>query len=588
MRCKLRDSLPLRLAPALVLVALVACQPAAPAPATTAPTAAPAAKPTTAATPAPSAAAAASPAASPAAKPAASPSPAGSPAASPAASPVAGAAVSPTLAPAPPAGKRGGTLVLARQGEVTSLDPQKVPAFTSQRVFELVYSRLTSLTADLAVQPDLAESWTVSPDGKTYTFKLRQAKFHNGDPLTSADVKFTFDRILNVDGSVAKSLFTDIDHIDTPDASTAVFVLKQPNVTILPYMASANASIVSQKVADANANDLSKKEAAIGSGPFKLVEWVPDNYMLLQANTGYFLSGLPYLDAVRINVVPDQAGIVAALRTGAADMAIIEDARAAQSLREEKSVTLDAKPSPNYNLLFVNTARKPFDNPKVRQAMSYAIDRQQIVDAVALGEGDITGPIAPALTQFALQVSQYPSYSRDVAKAKQLLQEANVGPIEFTMLTETSEPSYAKDIAQLVQQQLAEVDIKMNIELLEFNQWVQRWLKADFEMAPGLNGGQADPDYYVFRYFTTDGNLNFVTSFKDETVSNAIKQARSTTDLARRKQLYQTVQTGLVDGAPFLWLYVGRDYVAYQNSTKGFVHIPTGNISYLRQTWLDK
>lgn len=585
MRVILRDLVPVRLAPALLVMALIACQPAAPAPPTTAPTAPPAAKPTTAA--APSAAAAASPVASPAAKPAASPSPAASPAPSPAASPVA-AAVSPTLAPAPPAGKRGGTLVLARQGEVTNLDPQKVPAFTSQRVFELVYSRLTSLTADLAVQPDLAESWTVSPDGKTYTFKLRPAKFHNGDPLTSADVKFTFDRILTVDGSVAKSLFTDIDHVDTPDPSTAVFVLKQPNVTILPYMASANASIVSQKVADANQNDLSKKEAAIGSGPFKLAEWVPDNYMLLQANTSYFLQGLPYLDAVRINVVPDQAGIVAALRTGAADMAIIEDARAAQSLRDEQAVTLDAKPSPNYNLLFVNTARKPFDNLKVRQAMSYAIDRQQIVDAVALGEGDVTGPIAPALTQFALPVSQYPSYTRDVAKAKQLLQDANVGPIEFTMLTETSEPSYAKDIAQLVQQQLAEVGIKMNIELLEFNQWVQRWLKADFDMAPGLNGGQADPDYYVFRYFTTDGNLNFVTSYKDDTVSNAIKEARTTNDLARRKQLYQTVQTGLVDGAPFIWLYVGRDYMAYQNSTKGFVHIPTGNISYLRQTWLDK
>ena len=455
-------------------------------------------------------------------------------------------------------------------------------------MFELVYSRLTSLTADLTVQPDLAESWTVSGDGKTYTFKLRQAKWHNGDPVTSADVKFTFDRILTVDGSVAKSLFTDIDHVDTPDAQTVIFVLKQPNVTILPYMASPNASIVSEKVAGANANDLSKKEAAIGSGPFKLAEWVPDNYMLLQANKDYFLPGLPYLDAVRINIVPDQAGLVAALRTKAADMAIIEDAQTAQSLRQEDGITLDARPSPNYNLLFINTARKPFDNVKVRQAISYAIDRQQIIDAVALGEGEATGPIAPALTQYALPVSQYPSYTRDVAKAKQLLQEANVGPIEFTMLTETTEPVYAKDIAQIVQQQLAEVGIKMNIELLEFTQWVQRWLKADFDMAPGLNGGNADPDYYIFRYFTTDGNLNFVTSYQNQTVSDAIKQARTTTDVARRKQLYQTAQTQLVDDSPFIWTYVPRDYVAYLSTTKDFVHIPTGNISYLRQTWLDK
>jgi peptide/nickel transport system substrate-binding protein len=575
-----------RIAPMLMVVALSACQTAAP----TTPTSAPA--PTTAAAKPPAPAPAASPAvaASPAAKPAASPaaSPSANPAASPVASVVAAAAVSPTLAPAPPAGKRGGTLILARQGEATNLDPQKVPAFTSQRIFELVYSRLTSLTADLTVQPDLAESWTVSGDGKTYTFKLRPAKFHSGDPLTSADVKFTFERILTVDGSVAKSLFSDIDHVDTPDPQTAVFVLKQPNVTILPYMASPNASIVSQKVAGANGNDLSKKEAAIGSGPFKLAEWVPDNYMLLQANKDYFLPGLPYLDAVRINVVPDQAGLVAALRTKAADMAIIEDAQTAQSLRQEAGVTLDARPSPNYNLLFINTKRKPFDNVKVRQAISYAIDRQQIIDTVALGEGEATGPIAPALTQYALPVSQYPSYKRDVAKAKQLLQDANVGPVEFTMLTETTEPVYAKDVAQIVQQQLAEVGIKMNIELLEFTQWVDRWLKADFDMAPGLNGGNADPDYYIFRYFTTDGNLNFVTSYQNQTVSDAIKQARTTTDVARRKQLYQTAQTQLVDDSPFIWTFVPRDYVAYLSTTKDFVHIPTGNISYLRQTWLDK
>jgi peptide/nickel transport system substrate-binding protein len=581
-----------RAAVTLMVLALSACQSAAPTPPTNAPapTTAPT-SPTAAAAPAASPAVAGSPAAKPAASPAASPAaaPAASPAASPVASVVAAAAsVSPTLTPAPPAGKRGGTLILARQGEATNLDPQKVPAFTSQRIFELVYSRLTSLTADLTVQPDLAESWTVSGDGKTYTFKLRQAKFHNGDPVTSGDVKFTFDRILTVDGSVAKSLFTDIDHVDTPDPQTVVFVLKQPNVTILPYMASPNASIVSQKVADANANDLSKKEAAIGSGPFKLTEWVPDNYMLLQANTDYFLPGLPYLDAVRINIVPDQAGLVAALRTKAADMAIIEDAQTAQSLRQEAGITLDARPSPNYNLLFINTTRKPFDNVKVRQAISYAIDRQQIIDTVALGEGEATGPIAPALTQYALPVSQYPSYTRDVAKAKQLLQEANVGPIEFTMLTETTEPVYAKDVAQIVQQQLADVGIKMNIELLEFTQWVQRWLKADFDMAPGLNGGNADPDYYIFRYFTTDGNLNFVTSYQNQTVSDAIKQARTTTDVARRKQLYQTVQTQLVDDAPFIWTFVPRDYMAYLDTTKDFVHVPTGNISYLRQTWLDK
>jgi len=175
-----------------------------------------------------------------------------------------------------------------------------------------------------------------------------------------------------------------------------------------------------------------------------------------------------------------------------------------------------------------------------------------------------------------------------VTKARRLLQESGVGPVALTILTQTTEPVYAKDIAQIVQQQLGEVGIKVNIELLEFGQWVQRWLKADFDVAPGLNSGQPEPDFYLFRYFTNDGNLNFVHSYQNDTSSDAIKRARTLTDAQKRKELYALAQRELVNGVPFIWLYVGRDYVGLQGTTKGFVHLPTGSILYLRQTWLDR
>ncbi len=486
--------------------------------------------------------------------------------------------------------KKGGTLILARAGEVTNLDPHKVPAFTSARVFELVYSYLMRLDENLAVQPDLAESVpTIAADGKQVTVKLRKGvKFHNGDALTSADVKYTFDRIIDTKtAAVARSFFGDVSSVSAPDESTVVFDLKTPNAALIAYMAHPNTGIVSKKIGEGNA-DLSKRETAIGTGPFKLAEWVPDNFMRFEANKDYYVAGQPYLDGVRINVVPDETGLTAALRTKAADMAIVVDAKVARTLRSESGVTLSAKPSLSYNLLFVNTLRKPFDNLKVRQAIAYAIDRKAIIDAVAFGEGEVTGPVAPALTNYALPTSQFPLYTRDITKAKQLLQEANVGPISFTMLTQTTEPSYAKDIAQLVQAQLAEIGVTMKIETLEFTQWVARWLKADFDMAPGLNGGGPDPDFYVFRYFTDDGNLNFVTSYKNPTSSDAIKAGRATTDVAKRKELYTTAQKELVNGAPFIWLFVGRDYNATLPTTKGFTHLPTGSIIYLRQTWLDK
>jgi peptide/nickel transport system substrate-binding protein len=486
--------------------------------------------------------------------------------------------------------KKGGTLILARAGEVTNLDPHKVPAFTSARVFELVYSYLMRLDENLGVQPDLAESApTVSADGKTVTVKIRSGvKFHNGDALTSADVKYTFDRIIDPKtAAVARSFFADVDTITAPDPTTVIFNLKSPNAALIAYMAHPNTGIVSKKIGEANA-DLSKKETAIGSGPFKLAEWVPDNFMRFDANKDYYVSGQPYLDGIRINVVPDESGIAAALRTKAADMAIITNANVARTLRSESTITLSSKPSLSYNLLFLNTKRPPFDNLKVRQAVAYAIDRNAIIQAVAFGEGEVTGPIAPALANYALPTSQYPLYTRDVAKAKQLLQEANVGPVSFTILTATTEPAYGKDEAQLVQAQLAEVGITVKIDPIELTQYVDRWLKADFDMATGLNGGGPDPDFYVYRYFTDDGNLNFVTSYKNPVSSDAIKQARASTDPAKRKDLYTTAQKELVNGVPFIWLFVGRDYNATLPTTKGFTHLPNGSIIYLRQTWLDK
>src|SRR5438067_11409537 len=266
--------------------------------------------------------------------------------------------------------KRGGTLILARSGEVTNLDPHKVPAFTSARVFELVYSYLMRLDENLGVQPDLAASMPrTSPDGKRVTVKIRSGvKFHNGDPLTSADVKYTFDRILDTKtAAVARSFFTDVDTIAAPDDTTVVFILKNRNAALIAYMAHPNTGIVSKKIGEANP-DLSKKEPAIGSGPFKLDEWVPDNFMRFEANKDYYVTGQPYLDGIRINVVPDESAITAALRTKAADMAIVTDARVARTVRAETGVTLDSKPSLSYNLLFVNTKRPPPANLKVRQA----------------------------------------------------------------------------------------------------------------------------------------------------------------------------------------------------------------------------
>src|SRR5256886_5922160 len=166
------------------------------------------------------------------------------------------------------------------------------------------------LDENLGVQPDLAESMpTVSSDGKQVTVKIRKGvKFHNGDPLTSADVKYTFDRIIDTKtAAVARSFFTDVSTINAPDESTVVFDLKTPNAALLAYMAHPNTGIVSKKIGESNA-DLSKKETTVGSGPFRPREMVPSNFKRVQAKKSTAGEGQLYPHGARINVVPAEAG----------------------------------------------------------------------------------------------------------------------------------------------------------------------------------------------------------------------------------------------------------------------------------------
>src|SRR5579864_5172979 len=234
-------------------------------------------------------------AAAPTAAPTAAQKPAATAQAAPTAAPTAVAATAPTAAStaAPTTAAKGGEIVIGKDQEAPGLDPAKNPAQAAIRVFDLMYSRLTRLDAQMRPQPDLAEKWDISPDGKTYTFHLRQGvKFHNGRELTSADVKYTYERIINPDtASIAKSFFDPIDHVDTPDPYTVTVVLKAPNTPFLVNTAATWAGIVAKEVVDANNGDLNKVDG--GSGPFMLQEWTPDTRTVLVRNPNYYIPGQP-------------------------------------------------------------------------------------------------------------------------------------------------------------------------------------------------------------------------------------------------------------------------------------------------------
>ncbi|HEX6509662.1 MAG TPA: ABC transporter substrate-binding protein, partial [Chloroflexota bacterium] len=314
--------------------------------------------------------------------------------------------------------KRGGTLRIAYTDEIPALDPHKSPSESSLRFFFLVHAALLKLDKHLKPVGDLAESFKVSPGGLKYTFTLRKnLKFSNGWALTAADVKATFERILDPKTvAIASSFFANIKAINTPNAHTVVFDLSAPNAALPVYLTSMNSAIVPARLLTSGA-DLSKINNAIGAGPFKVNQWVPDSFMTLNRNTHFHEAGKPYVDHVKVTIQPNSASLLASMRQNATDFTYTLDAIVGKQAAAAHSLRVMRVPDLSYYLLFLQTARDPFTKKAVRQAISYAIDRHAIIAGANLGEGVPVGPVSAGLKNYAYPTSKLPGYKRDVKKA---------------------------------------------------------------------------------------------------------------------------------------------------------------------------
>lgn len=482
--------------------------------------------------------------------------------------------------------KNGGTLIAARAADAKGLDPHKQTAFSSFRVLELIYDPLLALDKDLNVVPNLAESWKWSDDGLTLTLKLRtNVKFHNGDPLTADDVKFSYERILDEKtAAAARSFFTAIDKIDTPDPATVVFTLKAPNAALLAAMTNPNSAIISKKQVTGGA-DPAKDD--VGTGAFKLVKWDPDKTLTLEANKDFWISGLPHLAGIEFRTIPDESSILAGLRAGTLDWALINDPRVAMVAGKDAKIVTLKSPALAYHVLQLNASRDLFKDVKVRQAISCAIDRSEVLKTASLGEGELTAPATSPL--YRIPLDGLTCYKKDADKAKSLLKDAGKeSGLSFKVIVANDEPPTALAEAQNIQAQLQAIGVTMDIEQLELGVYVDRWLKGDFDAAVALNGGNPDPDNMFYRYWHSTGNLNKVANYSSPDLDKLLDQGRATTDPAKRKEIYTEVQKQLVDAAPWIWLYVGYEYRIMQPYVKNFTPLPNGSLLYLREAWLDK
>lgn len=469
------------------------------------------------------------------------------------------------------------TLDVAIDSSPAGLDPHLITAFNSVVIVQSnIYEGLTAIDKNLAVVPALAESWEISEDGLSYTFKLHDGvKFHDGSTFDAEDVAASIRRVqAEAIASPLASRVTPITGIEVVDPTTIKLTLDAPFAPILSSL--AGIAIVPAEV-ETNAEGL--QQTPIGTGPFKFAEWQPNGFIGLAKNPDYYIEGQPKLDEVRFNFVPEAATRQVGITTGEYDLLPAIDPATALQLQGQPGVTMQETRDIAYTLLGVNTSREPFGNAKVREAINYLINRQEIIDGALFGAGVPAGPLSPALVNWAVDPSTFACYTPDVEKAKALLAEAGVTtPLKVTMNVLPRQDT--RDIAQVVQQQLAAGGIEVELITQEIGDFVQSWRNSEFDMFVSANGGSPDPDEYFYRTFRGGGSTN-VFKYEDAELDAWLDEGRSTIDPAARKAIYDQVQAKLACDGPAAHIAYGTLYTAVADGVSGFEIYPNGRLTSL-------
>jgi peptide/nickel transport system substrate-binding protein len=469
-------------------------------------------------------------------------------------------------------------LVVGATSDPDTLFPWKATQFQAVHVLEQLYGTLTELDADLEVVPGLAESWQVSEDGRTITMTLRGGvTFADGSAFDSADVKASLDRIRDeATGAVAAAGLASVSGVEAPDPTTVVLTLSGADAGILAALASVNLAML-----PSDATEQALQATPNGTGPFRLTQRTPNQSMALAPNPDFW-GGAPTVPSLEFRVIPDETSIVSAMQSGNVDFAVFDDPLVAQSA-EGSGLTVVKTPQLSYHVLQLNARRAPLDNLDVRLAIQCAIDRQQVLDTAALGEGEVTGPItSPA---YRSDPAARPCPQRDVDAARRHLAAAgHAGGLTLSAIVSQGEYATSVNEATNIQAQLAEAGITLNLDVLESGAYVDRWVAADFEAAVALNGGRPDPDGMYGRYFTSTGNLNKVAGYSSPELDALFAQGKATADPEARKAIYQQVSRHLEDNAAWVWLFTSYTYTATSPDVSGFTPMANGSLKHLRET----
>jgi peptide/nickel transport system substrate-binding protein len=497
------------------------------------------------------------------------------PAASASSAPATSASAAPSTAAA--AVKKGGQLTLMGHQEIASLAPDDAGPIVHYVIVANIHSPLLVLDENYTVQPDLAESFTAAPDGKTYTFKLRRGvTWHDGTPFTSADVKYTYEFYADPkNAAILQPVFKDVATVATPDDFTAVVNLKVPNA---PFIILAATQLIIPKHHHSKVGKDAFKKAPIGTGPFRIKEWKPQEYTTIEAYDGYY-QGRPNLDRIRENIVPEPSVRTIALDTDAVDSSV-------WPLAPEDTLRLmaDAKfahfraPGTAVNHFSLNNKKPQFQDKRVRQAMLHAINRDPLVLDLLKGLAvKATSNLSPAVEAFYNK--DVVQYDYNPTKANQLLDEAWGKPggggirvnaagekLSFTCFVIIGD-ALRRSEAELVQRDLKAVGIEMKLQDFGVAEILSKARAGDYDSAIfNSTYGTADPDASTT---LRTGALNNFSHYSNPRVDELLDQGLMETDPAKRAAIYKEIQEIVAEDVPFLYIMYWETVLLFNKRIKG-------------------
>ncbi|MGH2558770.1 MAG: ABC transporter substrate-binding protein, partial [Thermomicrobiales bacterium] len=482
--------------------------------------------------------------------------------------------------------KPGGTLYIGQDFGPQDLDPNKTIAWASTNVEELIYTGLLRWTPTMEVEPDLATAYEMVDD-LTYVFTLREGvTFHNDAPFSAEDVKYTFERILDpATASPHASIYSVVSAIEVVDPLTVKFTLSQPFAPLLRYLATIPYGAIVPKGAT---DELST--APVGTGPFVFQEHLLDQEVRLSRFEGYYEDGLPYVDEVVFQLLGDDTSISSALRSETVQLTWLKDPRVAQNVaKTDEGLASTPGVSSRYLPILFDLSAPPFDDVRVRRAMSLALDRQAIVDTVLAGYGSVGAFLPPSqLGGYTGDGSDLPYYTRDVEGAKALLAEAGHDGLDVPEFKIVAANQLDVQCAQVMKEQWAEAGINVEINPMEVGAILDDWSSGTYQMATVGTVWTPDPNQEVDRFHSAT-SFRVVKGIADAALDQLIEQGRTEADEATRIEIYGQIQQHILDNVyvivpytyPLRWELLW-DYV------KGYEVMPSNARLTVRKTWLDQ